>query len=53
MYFVSLEYRTFCCPVLGSRHCTVLVHILKQLTPPASLASLNSGMARYCKAGAS
>ena len=32
-----------CCPVLGSGHCTAHAHILKQLTQPASFASLNSG----------
>ena len=40
-YFVFLENLTFCCPVLGFG--IVLVHILKQLTLPACLVSLNSG----------
>ena len=41
-YFVFLENWTFFCPVLGSRHCT-RAYVLKQLTQPAFLASLNFG----------
>ena len=40
----SLQYNwTFCCPVLGSRHCTCAYTVLQKVTQPAGLASPNSG----------
>ena len=42
MYFVFLENRAFCCPFLGSRHCT---RAYTETADPACrpIASLNSG----------
>ena len=39
----TIEFNLFLPSVLGSRHCTVLAHILKKVTQPAGLASPNSG----------